>query len=133
MNGSSRSRPVVLCVVDQETAVKLRKQVLEAAGYKVLSATSAHQALEIFRASRIDLVLIENVVPTMIDSTTLAATLRMLRPQVPIGIYSPDLAVSPEDRRFADEFITKLVSVEELVRIVERLLSRRGVARAKAG
>jgi DNA-binding response OmpR family regulator len=95
--------------------------VLERAGYKVLTATRAHKALEIFRKNHVDLVLTEHVLPAIIGQTAVAATLKMLRPEVPVAIYSADLA-EPEDMRFADIFITKLVSVDELLRTIEGLL-----------
>jgi CheY-like chemotaxis protein len=121
MKAPSHSRAVILCIDDQETALGLRKRVLERAGYKVLTATSAHRALEIFRKNHVDLVLTEHVLPAIVGKTAVAAAMKMLRPEVPVAIYSADLA-EPEDMRFADIFITKLVSVDELLRTIEGLL-----------
>jgi CheY-like chemotaxis protein len=117
-------RPVILCVDDQKTGLELRKQVLEKVGYDVLTATSAHQALAKFRANHIDLVLTEHVLPTMVGGPALAATMKMLKPEVPVAILSADMSESPEDRRSADVFITKLVSVDELLRAIEKLLAK---------
>lgn len=128
MNARRYLRPVILCVDDQETALQLRKRVLERAGYRVLTATSAHKALEVFRENHVDLVLTEHVVPRLLSAPTLAAAMKMLKPQVPIAMYSADLEVSPEDMRFADTFITKLVSVDELLCAIESLLAKRRTA-----
>jgi two-component system, OmpR family, response regulator SaeR len=129
MSAQRHSRPVILCVDDQETGLEIRKRMLQSAGYRVLISRNAHQALEIFRENRVDLVLTEHVVPTCMDAPTLAATLKMLKPEVPVAVYSADL-VWPEDMRCADTFITKLVSVEELLHTIKRLLDKRSVAAA---
>jgi hypothetical protein len=54
----------------------------------------------------------------------------MLKPEVPIAIYSADLEW-PEDTRFADTFLTQLVTVDELLDAIETLLVR-GPATAAA-
>lgn len=98
--------------------------MLKKAGYRALIASSAHKALEIFRANHIDLVLAEHVRPSIIGGPTLAATLKMLKPQVPVAIFSADLSECIEDKRFADVFITKLVPIDELLRAIEKLLAK---------
>jgi CheY-like chemotaxis protein len=127
------SRLVILCVDDTETEIQreLFRRVLETAGYTVLMATSAHKALEIVRKNRVDLVLTEHIVPATPGSPTLAATVKRLKPDVPVAIYSADWAESPEDMWYADMFITKLVSIDELLRTIVRLLDK-GPIRAAA-
>jgi CheY-like chemotaxis protein len=98
--------------------------VLEKEGYKVLTATSAHRALDAFRANHVDLVLTEHVLPTIVGGPALAAAMKMLKPEVPVAVLSADLSEWPEDRRFADVFITKLASVDELMRAIKKLLAK---------
>lgn len=119
------SRPVILCIDDANAALELniRKQVLEKAGYSVLSTTSTHKALEIFRENHVDLVLTEQGLPTLSDDFTLAS-MKMQKPHVPIAIYSADLAESPKEMRFADAFVSKLVTVNELLRTIKKLLAK---------
>jgi len=124
MSSKGHLRAVILCVDDQEAGLELRKQVLKKAGYKALIASSARKALEIFRANHIDLVLTEHVRPAFIGGPTLAATLKMLKPQVPVAIFSADPSEWIEDKRFADVFITKLVPIDELLRAIEKLLAK---------
>jgi CheY-like chemotaxis protein len=88
-------------------------------------ATRAHEALELFRGHRIDLVLAEHIAPASIDGPTLAETMKMLKPEIPIAILSADVQASPEDQRFADAFITKLAPVDELLRTIRKLLKKR--------
>jgi len=124
MSAAPDSRPVILCIDDRETKVELgvRKRVLEGAGYRVLLATSARQAMEIFRRRHVDLVLTEQGVAGTVGGPTLAPTMKRFRPDVPVVLYSADWAPSHEDIKFADLFITKLVSVNELLRTIEELL-----------
>jgi len=122
MNASAHLRPLILCVDDKvsESQLDLFRRVLEIRGYEVLTATGAFAALEIFRKNQVDLVLTEHIL--VMSGRTLAATMKRLKPDVPVAIYSADLAESPEDMRFADMFITKLVSIEELFSIIQKLL-----------
>ena len=124
MSAVRDSRPVILCIDDRETQVELevRKRVLEGAGYRVLLAASARQAMEIFRRHHVDLVLTEQGVAGTVGGPTLAPAMKRFRPDVPVILYSADWAPSHEDIKFADLFITKLVSVNELLRTVEELL-----------
>lgn len=117
---------VILCIDYQATTLALRKLVLRKAGYRVLTA-AAREALEIFRGNHVDVVLMEHGVRQP-DGSALVAKMKMLKPEVPLAIYSADWAASPDEMQFADIFITKLVSVDELLRAIERLLRTSKVA-----
>lgn len=121
MNTSGHSRSVVLCIDDEATALELRKLVLQKTGYRVLTASNAYEALEVFRENPVDVVLTEHVVGNT-EASDLVAQMKALEPEVPVAIYSADGAASVEDMKFADVFITKLASIDELLRTIERLL-----------
>ena len=127
MKAPNHLRSVILCVDDRENKieVELFKRVLETAGYTALTAGDAHQALEIFHKNDVDLVLSEHVGPATSDGPSLTANMKRIKPKVPIAIYSADWAESPDDMRFAEMFITKLVSVDELLCMIEKLLTKR--------
>lgn len=124
MDRQGHSLGVILCVDDQETDAELGllKSVLEREGYRVLTARSAPDALRACRDSDLDLVLTEHIMPTL-GGPTLAATLKRLKPRLPVAIYSADWAELPEDMWVADAFITKLVPVDELLSAIEKLLA----------
>src|ERR1051326_417792 len=125
MNIQRHLRPLILCVDDQETEdeSKLFKRVLESAGYRVLIATGAGEALEMFQKNYVDLVLTEHIGPTMLNGPTLPAIMKMLKPEVPVAIYSADWAASPEDTSVADRFITKLVPLDDLLGTIKSRLA----------
>lgn len=124
MRRLGHSPAVILCVDDQNVALDLRKQVLRKAGYSVLTATTAQQALDSLRTNQVDRVLTDHLLPT-ISGTTLAAKMKSIKPEVKIAILS-GVADVPEDMQFADMFITKLMPIDELLRTIERLV-RKGV------
>ena len=78
--------------------------------------------MEIFRRHHVDLVLTEQGVAGTVGGPTLALAMKRFRPNVPVVLYSSDWAPSHEDIKFADLFVTKLVSVNELLRTIEELL-----------
>ena len=115
------ARLVILCLDDQATALELeiRKRVLEIAGYRVMTATTGHDALELFRKKHVDLVLTEEIEPVF----TLAA-IKVLKREVPIAIYSAHWEASVEHMGFADVWMSKLVSANEFLRAIENLLAK---------
>jgi len=60
-----RPKKTILCVDDNEQALSVRKFMLETRGYRVLTAASSQQALELFREGGIDLVLSDLIMPYM--------------------------------------------------------------------
>lgn len=118
------SRPKILCVDDKATAEEMRllRIALERAGYQVLTAKTPSDAISLFRSSNFDLVLTEDI--RMTDAhRTLAQTLKSMKPTVPVAIYTGGWGPSPEESRVADRFITKLLTIDELTRAIDSLLS----------
>ena len=91
----------------------------------MLTSTSAVEALEMFRRNHVDLVLAEEVTPVF----TLAA-IRVLKPEVPVAIYTAHWEAAAEHLRFAEGFITKLVSPDEFLCAIENLLAKSPTAAA---
>ena len=58
-----------------------------------------------------------------IEPVTLAA-IKVLKPEVPIAIYSAHWEASAEHMRFADVWMSKLVSANEFLRAIENLLAK---------
>ena len=54
-------KPVILCVDDEENPLILRRLVLERAGYDVVTACSATQALGVLGTRHVDLVLSDHL------------------------------------------------------------------------
>src|SRR5207245_3500382 len=57
------SKPLILCVEDNEIYLRPRKAVLEQAGYAVLSASTGTEATEILRDDHVFIVLFSHILP----------------------------------------------------------------------
>ena len=77
-----RPKKTILCVDHNEQALAVRKFMLETRGYRVLTALSGYDALEIFRIGGIDLVLSDLVMPQM-DGNEMVRRMKELSPEVP--------------------------------------------------
>ena len=124
-------RGIVLCVDDEPEALNLRKQVLEAHGYKVLLATDAPEALQLFDFEEIDVVLTDHLLKGQ-TGTALAAEMKRRKPEVAVAIYS-GVSEAPEDIAKADVFITKLVTPEELLAYLAATIAAKTQAQSIKG
>lgn len=112
----------VLCIDDTatEAQVRLLQSVLKKAGYKVLIARDAQEALATIRARHVDMLLTEHIVPAR-GGPSLAEQVKRLKPYLPVVVYSGTWE-APRGASAGDEFITKLASIEELLRTIKALL-----------
>src|SRR5262245_33806616 len=75
--------PRVLVVDDEPNLLELRRVLLERFGYHVIVAASGQQALEIFRRTAVDAVILDYRMPGMNGGQT-AREIRNLDPVIPI-------------------------------------------------
>jgi two-component system response regulator CpxR len=127
-----RPKKTILCVDDNEQALSVRKFLLETRGYRVISAPSAHEALEIFRNGGIDLVLSDLVMPQM-DGNEMVRRMKDILPDVPMILVSGTVKAFERANR-ADAFLPKgaCTPVEMLERIRVMIARKRGPKKAAA-
>src|SRR5579864_1435304 len=82
-----RSRPLILCIDDDEAQLELRRQILENDGFLVLGATNARKALRILRETPVSLVVSDHMLRGT-TGTKLAARMKKVKPDVPVVLYS---------------------------------------------
>ena len=111
---------VILCVDDEERLLALRKIVLEEAGYKVYTATTVEQGLEICRDRHVHLILTDHQLKIG-SGRDLALRVRRFNHGVPVAIYSA-LLQKPEDSEYADAFISKSTGMTDVLVAVASLL-----------
>ena len=95
----------ILCIDDNETALNVRKMVLEVAGYSVVTASDVELAMQLFTTSAVDIVMSDHLLQGK-TGTELAAEMKRLKPTIPIVIVS-GLVEAPEGMEHADLFICK--------------------------
>jgi CheY-like chemotaxis protein len=118
-----RPKKTILCVDDNELLGSVRKFLLETKGYRVISAISGADALVIFRAIGIDLVLTDLIMPNM-DGNELVRQVKRISAWTPTIITSGCLH-SFDRASQADAFLPKGTSVQELIRRVGVLAMRK--------
>jgi CheY-like chemotaxis protein len=114
---------IILCVDDEVTPLTIRKFVLQKAGFHVITAGSAKDALEIIRTTNVDLVVSDHLMPEM-TGAQLALHVKQMHPKMPFMLLSGvnDL---PDGAELADEFLSKLEGPETMIDHARLLLANR--------
>lgn len=116
-------RKTLLLIDDREDELGLRQSVLEHFGYGVLAAGTGQEGLELLASHAVDEVLLDYQMPEM-NGEMVATEMRRTKPGVPILMLSGCVSVPKSVRKLVDGFIAKGVSLEFLLREIERLLNR---------
>ncbi|HKD83823.1 MAG TPA: response regulator [Terriglobales bacterium] len=111
----------VLCVDDEKIGLRVRKILLESHGFKVLTANSGEQGLEVFDKHDVDLVVLDYYMPGL-NGGQVAAEMRRRRPDVPIIFLSAYFSLPPNDLELANAFITKGDPPDVLIDKIEQLV-----------
>ncbi len=119
----ARRQKTLLCVDDNQTSLKICKIILEDFGYKVLTASSGREGLEVFASNAIDAVILDYQMPEM-NGELVAAEMKRTNPQVPILMLSGWASLPESAFVLVDEFVTKGDPVEFLLLAVQQVLSR---------
>jgi CheY-like chemotaxis protein len=123
-----RPKKSILCVDDNEQLLSIRKFFLETRGcYRVLTASDAHEALEMIRATppgSLDLLLCDLLMPQM-DGNELVRRAKQMHPGLPAMIVSG--TVRSFDRACAaDVFLPKgACSPSEMLDRIRVLVARK--------
>lgn len=99
-------RSVILCVDDEKISLLVRTRVLEKAGYEVISANSAAEALEVLQSRPVDLVLTDLIMPGM-NGAELAREVKTQNPSLPVILFS-GVNEMPPDGSSTALFVSKL-------------------------
>ena len=112
---------VILLVEDEERILRFMNISLRAAGYRVLTATTGEQALDLVQSQKPDMMLLDIFLPGMngLDA------LRKLRTfsQLPVIVISARDSLGPQALEFgANEFITKPFKPDDLIQRIRAIL-----------
>ncbi len=99
--------------------------LLEEDGYRVLTATSGKDALQVFASNAVDLVLFDQHMPQMNNGDVTAIHMRACKPDVPIALLSCDEQPPPGALETIDAFISRAEPITSLLEKVDYLLSLR--------
>lgn len=96
----------VLCIDDEQTALQLRQNLLQQAGYKVLGAKSGALGIKTFKSEPVDAVVLDYWMADM-NGLQVAREIRKINPSVPIIILSAYGELLDESLGLADLWIRK--------------------------
>jgi DNA-binding NtrC family response regulator len=114
---------IILCVDDEADGLFLRKTLLEEAGYSVLTATNAADAVKIFGSNKIDLVVSDHLLRGL-TGAEMASRMKLTKPNLPILLLS-GVGDLPEGTQNIDRFLNKAEGPEKLLQTVAELLRYR--------
>ena len=113
-------KPLVLCVDDDATCLRLRQAVLEKNGFNVITAANVADAVATFREAPVCCTISDHLLrgETGIE---LAKQLKSIKRDVPIILYS---GVMPESLEYIDVYINKGESTTGFLRLVREVIQR---------
>ena len=119
----------ILCVDDEFSALKILETILQAHGYEVMFADSGKDALELISKQKIDLVLLDVLMPEL-NGYEVCRRIRSDERFKNVPIIMVTSLTSKEDRirsieAWADDFISKPFDRMELLTRIKVLLKQR--------
>jgi two-component system, cell cycle response regulator DivK len=124
----TEEKGTVLYVEDNPDNRLLVRRILLSEDYGLLEATNAHEALELLKTNKPDLILMDINMPDM-DGYTLTAKIKMTPgfERVPILALTANVMRGDKEKSFeagCDGYIQKPIDFDELLREVARFLAR---------
>ncbi len=119
----ARQTKTLLCVDDNQSSLNICKIILEDFGYKVSTARSGREGLEVFASNVIDAVILDYQMPEM-NGELVAAEMRRTKPGVPILMLSGCVSLPETALQLVDGYIAKGDPVEFMLLTVHQVLSR---------
>jgi two-component system cell cycle response regulator DivK len=122
-------KSTILYVEDNPDNRLLVKRILMAENYKLLEATNAAQAINLLETTTPDLILMDINMPDM-DGYTLTTKIRSMPglARVPILALTANVMRGDKEKTLeagCDGYIQKPLDVDQLVREIEKFLTRR--------
>lgn len=114
------SKPLILCVEDDEIQRQLLRRILEPEGFAVLEATTGAEGLRLFRDNPVSLIIIdERLGKGQMTGTELTRAVKAIRPTVPVVLRS---GYAPESIGSWDCFVEKGESTASFLKTVHDLI-----------
>jgi len=114
------ARPLILCLEDNESYLRLRKAVLKKNGYHVIGVSTVKDALGTLRDAPVCLVISDHMLHDT-TGTAVAGELKKIKPEVPVILYSGQ---QPGTLENVDVFINKNVSTQDFLGLVRDVVKR---------
>ena len=114
-------RKTLLCIDDHKPSVAGWCLYLQGAGYSVETAHGAQEGLQLFATHPVDLVLLDYAMPEA-DGGEVAATMKRIKPQVRIVMFSGVSEIPQDARAHVDAFLQKGLNPSVVLQTIDQLL-----------
>lgn len=121
---AARPKKIILCVDDNEQELSILKFMLATNGYKVVSAVTGQEAIAIFTAMQVDLVLADFSMPQM-NGGQLVGRLKRIATHVPMILLGDPQAVGGEIHVADAMLAKKSCSSQELLERIKVMSARK--------
>lgn len=114
-----------ILVVDDERAIVQSIRMLLKDSYEIVSASSADEAVDLFRRERPDLILLDIIMPG-VSGVEVLKIIREQDPTIPVIVLTATKMVKPAVEAMkvgATDYITKPFDIEELRLIIKKSLN----------
>ena len=119
-----RPKKVILCVDDNEQDLSVLKFMLETNGYRVLAANTGHEAIDIFSANTVDLVLADHGMPQM-SGDQLVGRLKRIASHVPMVLLGDPQKMIGQTHAADALLAKKTCSPQELLERIKVMSARK--------
>lgn len=111
---------LILCVDDELIGLRVRKVLLERAGYRVITAMDGASGLRLFESEPVEAVVLDYSMPGM-HGGEVAGRMRQIKPDVPILLLSAYLGLPSEVTSLVNLYMTKGEGAPVLLQKLETL------------
>jgi CheY-like chemotaxis protein len=118
------AKGTILYIDDKPDRLTLLRSMLEMHDYNVLTAENGRKGLELFLSEPVELVILDFHMPGM-NGDEVAGKMRLLRPHVPIIIFSGSLTLPDKVMATVDGFISTSEEPDVLLERVESLIGKK--------
>lgn len=117
---------LILCVDDELVGLRVRKLLLERAGYRVLTAVDGTTGLELFKSEPVEAVVLDYAMPGM-HGGEVATLMRQAKPDIPILLLSAYIGLPAEVTSVVNLYMTKGEGAPVLLQKLDSLLKQANV------
>ena len=117
----NRWRKTILCIDDDPNLLVLRRQLLQKAGYLVLTTNGGPNGLKVFSTGMVDTVVLDYSMPLM-NGGAVAAQMRQIKGDVPLILVSGGSTIPQEDLALFNRSITKAEPPGVLLSVIKEIL-----------
>ena len=114
----------LLWIDDFAPGLAMYKAMFEPLGFRVLTASSGAEGVQLALSNHIDAVVTDYEMPEM-NGEVVASAVKALKPGVPVLMFSGSTLISSRCRRVVDAICDKAGSRDELLAAIHRLLHKK--------